>query len=101
MVDVLEGDLFGPRPPKPTDARVERLLVEIASLLEERKHLLANLTAAQERGSGLLEYAREGRRLVQDLREVLCCADAAPTEDDPEFIATATDELVDWATRPL
>lgn len=75
------------------DARVDRLLGEVLTLLAERKAMSENLTATVNRCSDLLEQVRKARRLVRALVE-------ASDRVDLKTAGDAFAELERWLDEP-
>lgn len=75
------------------DARVDRLLGELLTLLAERKAMSENLTATVNRCSALLEQVRKARRLVRAYVEA---SDGHQTVSEID----AFEELKRWLAEP-
>ena len=74
------------------DARVDRLLSELLTLLAERRALNENMAATAQRCSALLEEVRTARRLIRRFVEA---------EPDSEAEQLAFVMLRMWIDQPL
>lgn len=71
---------------------------KLFGLLKENAGLMENLTNTQNRCSGLLREARDGKRLVSKLLEAIDQGTAAGTKTEHD---AAIAEARDWAATPL
>lgn len=78
--------------PAEVDRRIARLLEENRCLMNENRQYRETARDAQARGTEMLDYSREGRRLFREF--------SAARGDGPTASSTALQHLQEWAARP-
>lgn len=90
-----------PSTPVEIDQRIDRLLAEILSLLNERSALRALADERATRCNELLAEAQKAKRLVRAWFETQNGSDANPTVGNVEAASQALSDMAAWAAKPL